>query len=224
MIRSVLRNSAIAGACLFVSAGAAAAQSLSAQQAATPPPAEVAEPIKALLGPEATVVTRGANTIELWWQKALALESAPGSEPAWSNVADGTVVGVMRTSKPLNDIRGLPMKPGVYVLRFALQPQDGDHMGVSPNREFLLVSPAAEDQSAEAVGYKQAVALSRKTQGKSHPAPLSIDPATTDHAPGSVITTETGLKSVVVSVPVTSKGAPAGKLTFGLVLVGQIEH
>jgi hypothetical protein len=213
-----------AGACLLLGAAAATAQTLSAQSAATPPPAEVAEPIKGLLGPEAIVVTRGANTIELWWQKALPLESAPSGKPAWTNVADGTVLGVMRTAKVLNDIRGLPMKPGVYVLRFALQPQDGDHMGVSPNREFLLVGPAAEDQSPDPAGFKGAVALARKTQGKSHPAALSIDPTSTDKAPGDIATTEMGFKSVVVSVPVISNGSPAGALTFGLVLVGQVDH
>jgi hypothetical protein len=225
MTRAIFNAGLVAAVCLLSAAGGASAQTLSATTAATPPPDEVAAPIKALLGPGATVVTRGANTIELWWRKALPLESAPsGNKPAWSSVADGAVIGVMRTSKPLNDIRGFPMKPGVYVLRFALQPQDGDHMGVSPNREFLLVGPAAEDQSADPAGFKGAVALARKTQGRSHPAALSIDPTSTSVAPGSVVTTETDFKSVVVNVPATSNGAAAGSLTFGLVLVGQVDH
>ena len=136
MKRAVLNAGLVTAVCLLFAASDASAQTLSATTAATPPPDEVAAPVKALLGPEATVVTRGANTIELWWRKALPLESAPSGKPAWSNVADGAIIGAMRTSKPLNDIRGFPMKPGVYVLRFALQPQDGDHMGVSPNREL----------------------------------------------------------------------------------------
>jgi hypothetical protein len=224
MKRSIFKAGLVTAVCLLFAAGGATAQTLSASTAATPPPDDVAAPIKALLGSEATVVTRGANTIELWWRKALPLESAPSGTPAWSNVADGAVMGVMRTSKPLNDIRGFPMKPGVYVLRFALQPQDGDHMGVSPNREFLLVGPAAEDQSADPAGFKGAVALARKTQGRSHPAALSIDPTSTDQAAGSVVTVETDFKSVVASVPATSNGAPAGSLTFGVVLVGQVDH
>jgi hypothetical protein len=224
MKRTVFNTGLVAAVCLLFAAGGAGAQTLTVKSAATPPPDEVAAPIKALLDPEATVVTRGANTIELWWRKALPLESAPSGTPAWSNVADGAVIGVMRTSKPLNDIRGFPMKPGVYVLRFALQPQDGDHMGVSPNRDFLLVGPAADDQSADPAGFKGAVALARKTQGKSHPAALSIDPASTGEAPGSVVTTETGFTSVVVSVPATSNDAAAGSLTFGLVLIGQVDH
>jgi len=224
MKRAVFHTGLVTAVCLLLTAAGAAAQTLSAKTAASPPPDEVAAPIKALLGPEATVVTRGANTIELWWRKALPLESAASGKPAWSNVPDGAVIGVMRTSKPLNDIRGFPMKPGVYVLRFAMQPQDGDHMGVSPNREFLLVGPAADDQSAEPAGYKGAVALARKTQGKSHPAALSIDPTSAGEVPGSVVTTETDFRSVVASVPATSNGAPAGSLTFGLVLVGQVDH
>jgi hypothetical protein len=130
----------------------------------------------------------------------------------------------MRTSKPLNDIRGLPMKPGVYVLRYALQPQDGDHMGVSPHREFLLVTPAGEDQSAAPAGFKGAVSLARKTQGKSHPAALSIDPPAADQAPGTVVSNDAGFKSVVLSLPAAASGSAPAPLAFGLVLVGQVDH
>ena len=113
-------------------------------------PAELAEPIRALLQPEATVVMRGANRLEFWWVKALPLDSAPEGRPSWSNVADGALVGAVTFAKAMTDTRGLPMKPGVYTLRFALQPQDGDHMGVSPHREFLLVCARRRRSDARA--------------------------------------------------------------------------
>ena len=200
------------------------AQDLSAKPSQTAPPAEVAAPIRALLDTGAHAVAREADTLEFWWVKALPLESAPSATPSWENVPDGALVGVLRTASAIQDIRGLPIRPGVYTLRFARQPQDGDHMGVSPYREFLLVAPAADDQSAAPVGYKGAVDLAKKTSGKSHPASLSLDPPTSTEAAGIVVTNETGHKGLVFSLPVEHQGTPAGALTFGLTLIGRYEH
>lgn len=212
-------------ACASLWAGVARAQELSVKAGPTAAaPTEIAEPVRALLGDASVTVARGANMLEFWWVKALPLESAPSGTPAWSNVADGSIVGALRIAKPLTDIRGLPIKPGVYTLRYTLQPQDGDHMGVSPYREFLLVAPAAEDMSAAPAGYKGAVALAKKTFGKSHPAALSLDPPASTATPGSIVTNDAGHTSVVFSVPAAAGGASKGSLTFGLMLVGTIEH
>ena len=150
-----------------------------------------------------------------------ALPRKPDATGAgWPAVAEGAIVGALRLSKPLTDIRGLPIKPGVYTLRYALQPQDGDHMGVSPYREFLLVAPASDDTSAEPAGIRGAISLSKKTAGKSHPSALSLDPPSATGEPGTVVTNDAGHKAVVFRVPVAG-GAP---LTFGLILVGTVEH
>jgi hypothetical protein len=154
----------------------------------------------------------------------VALDSTPAAEPSWTNVPDGALVGTVRLSAPMSDIRGVSMKPGVYTLRFARQPQNGDHMGVSPFREFLLVAPAADDQAAEAVGYKGAVALAKKTIGKSHPAALSLDPPSADGVAGRVVTNEAGHKGVTFTLPVAVQGKPSGALSFGLILVGRYDH
>ena len=42
------------------------------------------------------------------------------------------------------------MKAGVYTLRYAIQPKTDDHFGVSPFRNFLLLSPAAVDKDPAA--------------------------------------------------------------------------
>jgi len=201
-------------------ATSARAQDLSVAAAtSTPPPSELAAPVSALLAPSAVAVSRGANTLEFWWVKELP-RKADATESGWSSVPDGALVGAVRLAKAMTDIRGLPVKPGVYTLRYALQPQDGDHTGVSPFREFLLLAPAAEDISPDALGYKGAVALSKKATGRSHPSPLSLDPPSATAEPGTVVTNDAGHTSVVFRVPMAG-GAP---LTFGLILVGTIEH
>jgi hypothetical protein len=201
-------------------AGSARAQDLSVAAATdTPPPSELAAAVSALLASNAVPVTRGENTLEFWWVKDLP-RKADGSGDAWSSVPDGALVGAVRLANAMTDIRGLAVKPGVYTLRFALQPQDGDHTGVSPYREFLLLAPAGADVSPDPLGYKGAVALSKKTTGRSHPSTLSLDPPSATAEPGTVVTNEAGHKAVVFRVP-----ASGGRsITFGLILVGTIEH
>ena len=209
---------------LAVVPSALPAQDPSVSPLDTAAPAEVAEPIRALLAASGHAVKRGDSTLEFWWVRSLPLESAPSGAPSWEQVPDGALVGVLRTASPLQDIRGMPIKPGSYTLRFARQPQDGDHMGVSPYREFLLVSPAADDQVAKPTGYKGAVDLAKKTSGKSHPASLSLDPPTTTDAAGTIVTNEAGHRGVVFSVAVEHGGKAGGSLSFGLTLVGRYEH
>ena len=60
--------------------------------------AEIAEPVRALLGPEATAVTVGDNTLEFWWVKALPLQGPPAGAPEWKNVAPGSLVGALRVA------------------------------------------------------------------------------------------------------------------------------
>jgi hypothetical protein len=199
-------------------------QELTASTETVEVPAELAEPIRALLQPQTSVVMRDGNRIEIWWVKAIALESAPQGAPSWSNAPDGALVGAMRVAQPLTDARGFTIKPGVYTLRFALQPQDGDHLGVSPYRQFLLVAPAADDQLPDAVGFKGAVALAKKTLGKSHPSTLSLDPPVASQSAGTMVTNDAGHKGIVFSVPIALQGKPTGTMAFGLTLVGVYEH
>jgi len=199
-------------------------QDLTARKEPLPAPADIAEPVRSLLAGDATVVKSGDNRVELWWVKGMQLDTKPAGAPTWSSVADGALVGAVRLSAAMPDIRGVSIKPGVYTLRFALQPENGDHVGVSPYREFLLVCPVAEDVTPDPAGYKGAVALAKKTVGKSHPAALSLDPPVTDQAPGTPVTNEAGHKGITMAVPLTFQGSPAGALTFGLILIGQYEH
>jgi hypothetical protein len=181
-------------------------------------PAEIAAPIKALLGP-ATKVVAGPATLEFWWVSALAV-SGPGAFE-WSHVAEGTVVGALRVTGTFKEIRGKPVKPGVYTLRLGLQPQNGDHLGASPFREYLLLSPAAVDTEAKPLGFDGTVALSKQTIGASHPAALSLDPpVATSGAPLSTVTNELGHKGVIVEL----KTSAGGSFRFGLVVIGLIEH
>ena len=171
-----------------------------------PVPTEIAAPVATKLAPGGVRATANGTTITFWWVKDL-----PGQ--SWKDVPEGSLVGAVKLDTAVADIRGHMMKAGVYTLRYGIQPANSDHFGISPFRDFLLVSPAAADTDPAAVGHDGVIALSMQTLGGSHPAVLSIDPPAATQAPLDVYTTQLGHKSLIVQV---------GQLKFGIVLIGRI--
>ena len=205
---------------LFLTLGAfgpleASAQTLVAEALAEAPPAELNAAIKNLLGKSGVRVTSNGTTLDFWWADLKA--------ESWEALDEGAVVGAMRVAGAFEEIRGKKVAPGVYTLRYGLQPQNGDHLGVSENREFLLVSPAAVDKDPAPHGHEGTIELSKQAIGGSHPGVLSIDPPVANGAALSMHKTELDHDAVIVEVPVTRSGKPAGTMKFGIVLVGRIE-
>ena len=90
---------------------------------------------------------------------------------------NGALLGVVRLSDQWRDYKNTPVKAGVYCLRYATQPADGDHTGSTFYRDFLLLLPAATDQNPEAqLTLGQLVDLSRKASGTTHPAVMGLFP------------------------------------------------
>lgn len=187
------------------------AADLSAARHADPVPSELAAAVAGTMSSGGVRATVGANTVTFWFVKDLGAS-------AWSGVKEGTLVGAARLEKDFRDIRGRVIKAGTFTVRYGIQPANGDHLGVSPYREFLLLSPAALDTDAGPRGHDGTVELSKEAIGGSHPAVLSIDPPVATAAPLSVATTELGHKAVVLEIP-----SAGGALRFGLVLIGKIE-
>jgi hypothetical protein len=175
----------------------------------------------------AAKIALGAATLDIWLVQSLERTVAgPGSTPprtdraagtpGWSGVDSGTLVGAVRVAGEFKEIRGKVVKPGVYTLRYGLQPQNGDHLGISTFREFVLLSPAAIDTDPKVLGFDGVVALSKEVIGTAHPASLSLDPP--EDAPGALLSTytnELGHDGVVLQI---------GGLKFGLIVSGLIVH
>ena len=182
------------------------AADLSGVKHSDPVPTEIAAPVAAKVAPGGVRATASGTTITFWWVTDL-----PGA--SWADVPEGTLVGAVKLDADMRDIRGRMMKAGVYTLRYGIQPKTDDHFGVSPFRNFLLLSPAAIDKDPSARDHDATVELSAQTLGGKHPAVLSIDPPAGKDAPLAVYTTDLGHKSLIVEV---------GKLKFGIVLIGRI--
>ena len=157
----------------------------------------------------------GGWTAEFWFAKQLktAAKNVPGA--LYSELTNAEFVGVVNLPKGMADFRGQAIPAGVYTLRYQLLPQDGNHMGVAPNPDFLLAIPLASDPNPEqGYLYKKLVALSAKATGTNHPAVIALD-APGD--PGSAVGDKQG--AVVFSVTVPSSGASATE-KLGIVVKG----
>ena len=209
----VLRHFCLLGAFVAVLDAQPTVSSLAEQ-----PPADLAPAVASLLQPSGVKILAGGATLDLWFVQTIATS---GDGPGWSNVESGTLVGAMRVTGAFKEIRGKVVAPGVFTLRYGLQPQNGDHLGISTYRDFLVISPASIDNDPRVLGFDGAVALSKQVIGTSHPAALSIDPP--EDAPGAVLSTyknDSGHDGVVFEVP----RKPAGTIKFGLIVSGLIVH
>jgi len=160
------------------------------------------------------IILDGGWTAEFWLAKQLktAAKDVPGA--LYPELANGEFVGVVNLPKGITDFRGQTIPAGVYTLRYQLLPQDGNHMGVAPNPDFLLAIPVASDPNPEQdYLFKKLVALSAKTTGTSHPAVIALDTG----EPSSVVENAQGV--VVFTVTVPSSGANATE-KLGIVVKG----
>jgi hypothetical protein len=151
---------------------------------------------------------------EFWFAKELktAKKEVPGA--LYPDLSDGEFVGVVNFPQGMSDYRGQRLAAGLYTLRYQTLPQDGNHMGVAPNPDFLLASPAAnESRPDESYVYKKLVALSTKSTGTNHPAVIALEIASES---GTIAKDERGDLVFTVSIP--SVGATREKL--GIVLKG----
>ena len=84
----------------------------------------------------------------------------------FGQIAEGTLVGVINFPANTSDFRGQGIKAGFYTLRYALILQDGNHLGVSPARDFFLICPAADDKDPNAaMKMEDLLKLSRAAAG-----------------------------------------------------------
>ncbi|MCA9270129.1 MAG: hypothetical protein KDA41_16720, partial [Planctomycetales bacterium] len=72
------------------------------------------------------------------------------------------------------DFRDQDIGRGVYTLRYAQQPVDGNHVGTSKTRDFLLLVSAEEDRAAEPLDLEKMIAASKEAAESSHPAMLAL--------------------------------------------------
>jgi hypothetical protein len=182
---------------------------------ATGPPASLSDALKQAVAAKGWRITLDDGWIaEFWFTKQLKTEKKDLPGALYPELSNSEFVGVVRFPQGMSDYRGQSLPAGTYTLRYQLLPQDGNHMGVSPNPDFLLASPAADDTRPEqAYVERKMVALSAKSTGTGHPAVIALESA---GKAGTVAKEENGNVIFGVDVP-TEDG---GTLKLGIVVKG----
>lgn len=212
---------------ILSAAGSARAQAYNAEKVSISPPTELGVAVRETLGSEAVRVSGPQGALcEIWLRKVLPARAQPTQAlgVGYGQLAEGTLVGGVRFLTDTTDYRSQRVKTGVYTMRYGLHPTDGNHMGISSLRDFLLLVPAAEDPAPGAVAREELMKLSRKATGSGHPAVWSLAAAEEGGAGNSPSVThdeEHDLWVVHFRVQMQPEGGAVSRLVMALVVVGR---
>jgi hypothetical protein len=151
------------------------------------PPSDVAPAIASTLAQQGYKISapNGSEYCEIWFRSSMP--SGPKSTEdnvAFPTIPQGALIGVIKFPAQAADRRGQQIKAGTYTLRYSLYPVNGDHLGVAPQRDFLLMTPAADDKDPNATpSFDDLCKMSTKASGTPHPAVLSIEPPAGTNVP-----------------------------------------
>jgi len=149
--------------------------------------ATVPESVRQVLDAKGYRIRLDDSTIaaEIWFRKDLPAQPKKETpDVIYDRIAESTLVGALHFPQATTDYRGQAVPAGFYTLRYELIPNDGNHLGVAPSRDFLLMVPASADPGPDKVlKFLELVALSRQASRSKHPAPLSMVPAEGGTAP-----------------------------------------
>jgi hypothetical protein len=195
-----------------------------------PPPEALSPQIRQVLNADGYRVLDGQGKpyAELWLCKAAAATQKPGGPSGavqFPFLQDGELLGALRFPGEGHDNRDQAISKGVYTVRYGLQPVNGDHLGVSPYRDYVLLLPASKDKEVAIVPRKPLEERSAEAAGTSHPAVLMLvaAPASGAAVPSMVHDEEKDLWGAVVPLNLAVKGAPgAASVNVQVILFGVV--
>jgi len=189
------------------------------------PPEQLKPAIRELLDSKAVQVFdgKGQPYCAIWFRKVVpskAAEEQVKNGLTYRELPQTTVMGAIRFDKAAKDYRDQDVPAGVYTLRLAYQPQDGDHMGTAPYPEFCLLGSPDADTKPDLMEPKALHDMSAKTLGGNHPGvlllfpnpPSEMEPKLTDQGMGHWVVRQS------LKVEAAGKQATMG---IGLAVVGK---
>jgi hypothetical protein len=183
--------------------------------------AAVAEAVRGALEPKGlrALDDKGKTICEVWFSKEIPTIKNEFPGAIFGQIPEGAFIGVIHFPSNNSDFRGQGIKAGFYTLRFALILQDGNHLGVSPARDFFLLCPVSEDKDpAKQLKTEDLLKLSRNASGTGHPTVWFVGQATSDKDLPKVVKNDHG--HVILETKITTKSGP---LAIGLIVIGQTE-
>lgn len=112
---------------------------------------------------------------DIWLRAGIPAGKSDALGAVYTTLGESVLVGVISFARATTDFRGQAVKPGTYTLRYAVHPADGNHLGISPIRDFLTLVPVAMDQNPEAQPkFEELMKMSAKVPGTNHPGVISL--------------------------------------------------
>jgi hypothetical protein len=191
------------------------------------PPKVVSEPVRTAVSPEALRVSgpKDAPFLDVWPAKDLeTVEAVPRLGVDFGLLREGALLAVLRFHVEGKTFRGRSFQKGTYTIRKLTMPEDGDHVGVSETRDFVLLCPAQDDAKPEPVPAEALIPLSGKVSRSKHPATLYLvkmfdEP---EGLPRAVHDADRDYWILDLSVRNRAKGGKP--VRFGLVVVGEADE
>jgi hypothetical protein len=187
--------------------------SFKVQELKQAPPHTVSPEIAKVLNSEGYRVLDGEGKpfAEIWLRKDVPARAKPAGAKGviqFPFLVESELLGVMQLYAEGHDFKDQAIAKGVYTVRYGLQPVNGDHLGVSPFRDYSLLLPAYKDRTVAILPRKQLETQSSESAGSSHPAVLfMLDvPTSSTKTPSMIHDEEKNTWRVVVPLQLTVKG------------------
>jgi len=122
-------------------------------------------------------VVKGSSrsVMEIWLRKDVEIDADFQSTPVrLYPFTSGQLIGLAHFPRRGSSFRDQQISKGWYTLRFGLQPVDGNHIGTSPTRDFLLLVTASDDEFLDDWDAEQLEEASAEAAGSAHPAMLCL--------------------------------------------------
>lgn len=183
-----------------------------------PVPNSTAAAIAELFAAEGYQVTLGGKHVaDFWFRKEVPTEGTVAGTLGvnFEQIEPGALIGLVQLHEEWEDYKAMSVQPGVYTLRYGILPADGNHMGVSIYRDFVMLSPVSSDTDAEAkYDFDGLVALSTEASGTNHPAVMAIFPIWDGVSEASLVKNEIDQPTLAIKL---------GSMELGLVVQGHGE-
>jgi hypothetical protein len=144
-----------------------------------PPPPEISNAIRNELNTTGYRITKGESApyLDVWLRKAIPSNKVPAGPEGpvqLPYLSVGELLGAVRFAGEGHDFRDQTLVKGTYTLRYNVHPIDGNHLGVSPFRDFSLLLLASKDTSPAPVKGEDLLDQSAMVSGTEHPAVLML--------------------------------------------------
>lgn len=208
--------------CALILAGRAQAADNKVEETGAYTDGAASDALKKVLEPKGWKVTLSDGAYcEIWLRSGVPTGNTDASGAVYTWIGESTLIGVITFEKPTTDFRGQAIKPGSYTVRYEVHPTDGNHMGISPIRDFLVMLPVTMDPNPDATfKFEELTKMSTKVTGTNHPGVLSL--VQLDSAPAAPKLESDESNHVIFTGAI--KNAPGASKPIAFIVKGRAEQ